>query len=248
MDIHELAANKPHLADAAALYEKISLFLQKAESLKYMPLDSDITYDKNRAESVMQFFSESMGIPQENISTLRDAIISGTVDFTRLPLNEVPAFASPWHEEELYAMLYIIGRPFLRWKAEAAGHTKTLWENGRCTVCGSCPSMAIMKREDKKTLICSFCGSTGTWRRIGCPACLENNGSKIDIVEAENEEGIRLELCNTCNCYIKAADESLLSTNTADILDLMSLPLDIIAQQKGFSRNSPDPIGLRNIT
>ncbi|MCE5313293.1 MAG: formate dehydrogenase accessory protein FdhE [Nitrospiraceae bacterium] len=247
MNIRELATNKPHLADAAALYERIEDFLKKADALKYMPAEADASYDKQTAEKIITLFSETLCIPMENISPLREAVVVGTVDFRRLPLNEVPAFASPWHEDELYAMLYIIGRPFLRWKAEASGYEKTTWDNGRCSVCGSNPSFAVMKKEDKKTLVCSFCGSTGTWRRIGCPSCMEIDGSKIDIIEAENEEGIRLELCNTCNSYIKAADEELVSASTADVADLMSLPLDIIAQQKGFSRNSPNPLGLRNI-
>jgi formate dehydrogenase maturation protein FdhE len=33
-----------------------------------------------------------------------------------------------------------------------------------------------------------------------------------------------------------------------DLADLMSLPLDIVMQQKGFKRRSPNPLGMVNMS
>ena len=40
----------------------------------------------------------------------------------------------------------------------------------------------------------------------------------------------------------------LLSHWSPDIADLVSLPLDVMVQQQGYVRRSPNPIGLRKIT
>ncbi|MBN2653784.1 MAG: formate dehydrogenase accessory protein FdhE [Nitrospirae bacterium] len=247
MDTKELAAKKPHLQDAVRFYEKVLNFLELAEKYKYAPSKEETTYKSDVAEVLLNDLASSLKIPQENIQPLKEALLFGRIDFRRLPLNEIPSFQSPYHEDELASILYILGMPFLHWYAEASGINTAGWENGKCPVCGATPSFAVMKKEDKKTLFCSFCGTKGTWRRIGCPSCMEINGSKIEILEAENEESIRLELCSTCKCYIKAADEKLLTDSTSYLLDLISLPLDIVAQQKGFKRLSPNPLGLKNL-
>lgn len=247
MDTNELASKKPHLHDALKFYDKVLNFLESAEAYRYEPSKDDICYKSDVAEALLKELIKALEIPEENIQPLKEALLFGRIDFRRLPFNEIPSFQSPYHEDELASILYILGMPFLNWSAASSENNAAEWENGKCPVCGATPSFAVMKKEDKKTLLCSFCGSKGTWRRIGCPACLEINGSKIDILEAEDEAGVRLELCNTCKCYIKAADEKLLSDNTSYLLDLMTVPLDIVAQQKGFKRMSPNPLGLKNL-
>jgi formate dehydrogenase maturation protein FdhE len=40
----------------------------------------------------------------------------------------------------------------------------------------------------------------------------------------------------------------MLSRMGPEVADLMSLPLDIVVQEKGFQRRSPNPIGMRKIS
>ncbi len=57
-----------------------------------------------------------------------------------------------------------------------------------------------------------------------------------------------MDTCDLCGSYTKTVDGALISRFSPEIADLISLPLDIIVQEKGYVRRSPNPIGMRTIT
>ena len=66
----------------------------------------------------------------------------------------------------------------------------------------------------------------------------------IEHIEAVSEPGISISACRVCKGYFKTADPEPDGHRDADILDIISLPLDIIAQGKRFHRPCPNPLGI----
>ena len=121
------------------------------------------------------------------------------------------------------------------------------WEEARCPVCHAQPLLSWVL-EGKRRVSCSFCDTEGYVNRTGCPVCQRTEPQKQKVVVFDGEEEVRMETCDVCRSYIKTVDGTLISRFPPEIADLMSLPLDIIVQEKGYARRSPNPIGMRTIS
>lgn len=86
--------------------------------------------------------------------------------------------------------------------------------------------------------VCSFCRATYRVKRLQCPFCLEEDHTKLEYFSADAESGYQVHVCHSCKGYIKIADfrEYTDRPSLPALNDLESLPLDIAAQQQGFSR------------
>jgi len=62
---------------------------------------------------------------------------------------------------------------------------------------------------------------------------------------SEDEPGFRIATCDECRTYIKVVESPVLKEMTLDLADMVSLPLDIVAQEKGYLRPAPNPISLK---
>ncbi len=118
------------------------------------------------------------------------------------------------------------------------------WEEGRCPVCSARPVISSILEDGRRRLHCSYCGTTGFFKRLGCPVCGNFDIGKENIITIEGEEDFRIEVCDECGSYVKTFREPVLRELTPDLADLISLPLDIIAQGRGYRRNSPNPLGM----
>lgn len=243
--IEEIIGKRPHLSDALRMYEKVVEFKRLTADLNKDPVSfGDTAYPSELINPIFESFSFIFDVPEDMLAPLKEAMKLGQIDFTRLPLNETPAFSLPYHEDELAGILFIISKPYFLRVKKSYDTSHISWEEGRCPVCNSIPSLAFIKMDEGKTLYCSFCENRGHWHRIGCPNCQNRDTHKLDIIEIEEEKGFRIDLCNECKSYIKTVDESLLNDYTPELLDMISLPLDIIAQGKGYKRHSPNPVGM----
>ena len=83
--------------------------------------------------------------------------------------------------------------------------------------------------------------------RTGCPVCQTVDSAKQNILVFEREEGFKINTCDLCRSYVKTIDAEIILRLTPDIADLVSLPLDIVVQEKGYARRSPNPVGMRKI-
>ncbi len=245
MTIEEIADKRPHLKDALGLYEKVETFKISVIELNINITAEDITYPPGSVDAIFKSFSSVFDIPEDFLSPLKEAMALGQIDLARLPLNESVGFSLPYHEDELAGVLFLIGKPFfIQLKNSLNKSGSIFWKKGRCPVCSSVPSLSFIERDEGKTFYCSYCENRGHWHRIGCPRCENRNARKFDIITADKERGFRIELCNECKSYMKTADDELLSNYTPELLDIISLPLDVIAQEKGYRRHSPNPIGM----
>ncbi|MFN3396466.1 MAG: formate dehydrogenase accessory protein FdhE [Thermodesulfovibrionales bacterium] len=204
-------------------------------------------YPPDLVDSMIDEFSLVFDIPSEILSPVKEALRFRQIDFLRIPMNELPTFTFPYLEEDIEEILFLLSKPFFIQMRESTTFTERLTEQGRCPVCRSTPSLSSIQENEERIYYCSYCGFKGQWNRIGCPACLNRKGEDIEIITAEQENGLRLELCLLCKNYIKTFQRNLFSEYSPELIDIMSIPLDIIAQSKGFIRTSPNPIGMRRI-
>jgi FdhE protein len=116
------------------------------------------------------------------------------------------------------------------------------WRKGHCPVCGSLPSLSLLKGEEgKRYLLCSFCGYQWRMERLRCPACDNMEQESLGYFCGEGEETFRVDLCDRCHRYIKTIDYRNLEESDPCLEDLATLHLDILASEKGFQR--PDGVG-----
>lgn len=234
---------KPHLRDAEKLYKRISAFESSVHlKNKYNPVEGARHYTMEDARAVIHALSESLDFHSGELNDLEHAIHSGKIDFTSLVQENI---AVP---EEEYRLLYIVSRPFFRSMKDTVNMDGMFWTDGRCPVCSAKPSLSLLEKESQRMYFCSFCGTSGTYKRIGCPACLTDDARDITIITLEGEEGMRADTCEKCRSYVKNFDGSMMEGISMDLLDIMSIPLDIIVQEKGFKRLAPTPLGMIKLT
>ncbi len=229
----------PYLKEVEELYEKINDF-ELAVSLqnKYSPVEGMHHYTKEDTRSVIDALSKSLEFNPGELGELEDAMRSGKIDFMHL------VHENETMPEEERQLLYIMSRPFFKSMKNAVNVDDMFWQDGRCPVCGSTPSLSVIEKESQRKYFCSFCGSQGHFMRIGCPCCLTENPQDITIITLEGEEGMRADTCGKCMSYFKTFEGSMTAEHSIDSLDIMSVPLDIVMQEKGFKRNSPNPVGI----
>jgi FdhE protein len=116
------------------------------------------------------------------------------------------------------------------------------WLKGYCPICGSLPSLSLLKEEvGKRYLLCSYCDYQWRVDRLFCPFCNNKDQESLHYLSAEGEEAYRIDLCDKCHQYIKTIDCRNLAESDPVLEDLATLHLDILASQKGYKRPVPNP-------
>ncbi len=116
------------------------------------------------------------------------------------------------------------------------------WLKGYCPICGSIPSLSLLKDEvGKRYLLCSYCGYQWRVDRLFCPFCNNKDQESLHYLFAEGEEAYRIDLCDKCHQYIKTIDYRNLAESDPVVEDLASLHLDLLANEKGYKRPVPNP-------
>ncbi len=239
---------KPHLKEIMKLYRKVLDFESKV-SLKYeytIMANAHYCYVKDDIDRVIDAFSKVFNLSHEETGTLKESMHSGDIDFMRFRSDEVSLI------DDHFAILYILGRPFFQSVKKFADVENIYWQEGRCPVCSAVPSLSVIEKDAQRRYYCSYCGSGGNYKRIGCPFCKNEDSEKISILylqdnKKEDYQDTRIDACKACKSYVKTF-HGMPSDQTIEEMDLLSLPFDIVAQNNGFSRRSPNPVGLIQIT
>ena len=108
-----------------------------------------------------------------------------------------------------------------------------------CPFCSRKPGLGVLRPMGdggKRFLVCSFCLAEWEFRRIVCPGCGEEDHRNLPVYTAEELEHVRVECCDRCKRYIKTVD--LTKSGLADpvVDEIASLPLDLWAQERGYSK------------
>lgn len=252
INIEKLIEERPHLKDPFEFYAKWQRFRHEADEImpknrtKLVPAESK-AYPRESIGPVLRSFATVFDLPQESLAPLGQAMKAGDLDFMRLPFDELPVLSPAPAEGELATILFLLSRPWFLRLREACVLDGQQWEDGRCPVCSARPALSSIAEGPQRRLHCSWCGTTGSYRFMGCPNCGTVDSPKLSTLVPEGEPGFRVATCDGCKTYVKVVDNSLLTAMTPDLADLASLPLDIVAQGKGYTRQAPNPIGMKRI-
>jgi FdhE protein len=118
-------------------------------------------------------------------------------------------------------------------------HAASVWQRGYCPVCGSWPSLTELRGiERERRLRCGCCSADWPLPLLHCAFCGELDHEKLGVLQPEGEEQLRrVETCESCRGYLKsAATYGALPIRTLVLLDLTTIPLDLVAQERGYAR------------
>ena len=118
-----------------------------------------------------------------------------------------------------------------------------MWRRSHCPVCGSLPSLNLLKGEGgKRYSLCSYCSYQWRIDRSSCAVCGNKEQSSLEYFHGEEEEAFRIDLCDKCHHYIKTIDYRILEASDPFLEDLATLHLDVVAVQKGYAEAAPNPL------
>jgi FdhE protein len=115
------------------------------------------------------------------------------------------------------------------------------WSRGYCPVCGAWPMLAEMRGLDRsRRLRCGRC--RGDWQLpvLRCSYCDELRHDRLHALVPEGDEHTRrVDVCESCKGYIKTFSTlQALPVRSLAMLDLATLELDVMAQDRGYTRPS----------
>jgi FdhE protein len=127
------------------------------------------------------------------------------------------------------------------------GEAVERWSFGYCSICGSWPALAEFSPPGDsseattgghRVLRCSFCSNAWEPVPITCIYCGEDHNERFrTVVPDEGRPGRRIEVCATCNGYLKAeAIDSLSPFPLLSISDIETTDLDMVAMERGYRR------------
>lgn len=252
-EIQTLIEQRPHLRDPLERYARWSHFSQSVQELlsgvQSIRSEGDArSYPGDLADAVFDLFLDVLGVSAEQLAPLRAALARGDLDFLRFPLDDYPVVPGlSWSPEEASAVLFLLSRPHFQALRQRSPQDGGAWVGGRCPLCSAQPVLASIVEGPQRRLHCSFCATTGTFRFIGCPHCGNNDVERLGTIVSDDEPGFRIATCDECHSYLKTIESSVLQKMSVDLADMASLPLDMVAQDKGYVRLAPNPIGLQKM-
>jgi FdhE protein len=110
------------------------------------------------------------------------------------------------------------------------------WNHGYCAVCGSWPALAEVA-DGHRALRCSFCAAGWELNEYCCIYCGEHGEPFVTAAPDEERKDRRVEICGTCQGYLKTIDVAAVSPfPLVAITDMESMDLDLAAMEHGYSR------------
>ena len=119
------------------------------------------------------------------------------------------------------------------------GAESAAWSEGYCPVCGAWPTLAEFRGiERKRWLRCGRCGTAWEFAWLRCVFCGETDHRPLGYLAPEEGETTRkVELCYTCEGYLKAEPTvSALPWWGVLLDDAATVALDVAALDRGYHR------------
>lgn len=198
--------------------EELSLDWKNAKELFKQLVDQIKTTEDGQKQ--VQGLLQALAKGHDDIQTLMKAVLTSDLKAIQTTAKELK-IDSPI----LTLLIRLSLRPALLETARAVQNLMDLgqWHYGHCPVCGSAPRLADLSGEGgQRTLHCSLCETAWPYIRLRCPFCENDNREELSYLRAENEEGLRVDLCGRCNNYLKTMD-------LREIPGPIILPLDDVA-------------------
>ena len=216
-------------------------------------------FNKNRIGDTD--FSNSVRIAEKIIRIIEKWKREEATDIKDLSMKQIEDFIREGlYRDERYknVVLKWILKPSFLYTLSRVKIDTSSWEDGRCPVCYSPPYMAIVDkviaetedivkkeltgRTQLRCLSCCFCGYRWLYHLTGCPACGNNKPGKLGFFSdgSDCEQGTRAISCEECKTYIKTVFINCRTDGRGreeldmDIEDVVTIPLDMVAHQRGY--------------
>ncbi len=176
----------------------------------------------------------------ENLTQVSDTSRSDLLEAVWSAASEPPS-----NPQEFLAFAYL--QPFAEFGRDSSEMHLECYTGSVCPWCSRKPGMGVLRQQGdggQRNLLCAFCLTEWSFRRIVCPGCGEEDPVKLPVYTAAEMPHIRVESCDGCHAYLKSID--LTKNGLADPLvdELASIPLDLWAQERGYSKLHPNLLGM----
>lgn len=212
--------------------------------IDFMKVQFDLTKPK---EYLLRLLEVAERKDPGQTGNLSQGIISGTIDFEQLLRdsfyqgieNEPEEDDSVISFELIDLLLEECLRPELELVTEKYGDLiRSLgWAEGYCPICGRDPKIGEIKDDDEiRHLFCYQCGFKWSFDPVKCPFCGNEDNQSLAYFTIEGQEKYRVDVCNSCNRYIKMVDfRDSADMANLDVEDIATLHLDILAYEEGYN-------------
>lgn len=118
-------------------------------------------------------------------------------------------------------------------------HVPAEWMRGYCPVCAAWPTIVELRGlERNRRLRCGRCGTDWPLPVLQCAFCDELHHDQLGILTPEGEpQTRRVDVCRSCKGYLKGFTTLRpMSLRMVAMTDLASVDLDLIAQEREYTR------------
>lgn len=118
-------------------------------------------------------------------------------------------------------------------------HIPSEWMRGYCPVCAAWPTIVELRGlERNRRLRCGRCASDWPLPVLQCAFCDELHHDQLGTLTPEDEpQTRRVDVCRSCKGYLKGFTTLRpMSLRMVTMTDLASVDLDLIAQEREYSR------------
>ena len=185
---------------------------------------------------------------QEDMNRLAEAVQGAKVnvyDFFRVGQNAKERTMQAWSEtiairtSGIVLILHQVARIVLEKRTEALDKDRiqSLWTKGYCPICGTYPSLGVIKEKiGERLLHCSCCGYDWRFSRVICPYCEFEGQQGMNFFFIEDREQESAYTCDHCKRYLITLQKmSDLNERDLDVSALGLVHLDVLMQEKDFS-------------
>ena len=128
-----------------------------------------------------------------------------------------------------------------RTRGMAASIGEADWNRGTCPICGSFPSISVIREKTaQRWLHCFQCGWDWRFSRVICPYCAHEGPAGMTFYFVEDRKQESVFICDQCNRYLLTLNQvSDLHEMDLDIAAIVLAHLDILMQTKGLAPMVP---------
>jgi FdhE protein len=141
--------------------------------------------------------------------------------------------------------------PVLEALPEIARALPIAGEERFCPVCGGSPQVSVFVDSGEalvtgqRRLVCARCANEWVYPRMTCVACGETESSKLVVLaDPDQLPHLRVDACERCKRYIVSVDARLEGHAVPVVDELAAIPLDITAALRGFTKLTPNLMGI----
>ena len=120
-----------------------------------------------------------------------------------------------------------------------------------CPACGGLPQLSFFGISGEalvsapRRLLCSRCAESWIYPRLVCAGCGSEDTARLPIYsDNEHFAGLRIDACEACSRYLVTVDLPKEPGAVPVVDELAAAPLDLFARERGFTKITPNLMGI----